>query len=268
MSNFGKIKRAPVIVFYHKLGFLISQDCWEGNIHLHKDQNPSAYIFDISEMSVAGKISGNKLTTLSMEERKNVIERGWLYKYNPRPIIYWLEEKKDKDLYEKSLKELVQLAKQLSSQKVLNFIKNEITEERGEERGEEKNKDFYIRLLKSEQHKEIFYPICNENRSVASNFTEWVYYMNHNCWIDKMADRCSCMECYAPPFRTVNSSSTDFLKTDDYSVNQLKNRHCYLCLYEKCNCHNNSKFGKFKIKPFEAGKDAPCLGLCYICRNS
>jgi hypothetical protein len=265
-------KKTPVIVSYHKIGFTISQDCWDGNIHLSKDQPPSAYVFDLSEFAVAGKLANNKITTLSIEERKNVIERGWIYKYTPRPIIYWPKDQvKIDDLKEKSMKELVLMAKSLSPQLIRDYMLKKKKNAEDEEKQNFLTKDDYITLLMKKNSDLKFYPLCNENRLTASNFDEWVYYLDYTCWIDKMADKCSCMECHPIPYRTVNSfegDKIDLSKNDDYSLSQLQNRHCFMCLCEKCNCRNNSKFGKFETKPFMAGKDSPCLGTCYICRNA
>ena len=223
-----------MIVIYNDIALVLTNDSYYGKNNIYDVQDESIYVVDFLDFSISGKIENNSIIELDNNEINIINERGWVYKYNSRPIKYW-----DKHSYKKynninidnmSTSELINIIKKENSLSIKMYI-GDLIKKGKIKKGDPfilKHED-YIKIYKNNyENNNVYYPLCNDQYASANNNKNWVYYMNYNCYIDNMGERCCCTECYSLPFREYT----------DYSINQLKNSHCYLCKCNLCICDN------------------------------
>ena len=209
----------PISVKYHRLGYLF----------LDK------YILHPIDWTICGELKGGviKVLTSTSELRPYRL----LYRYNPQPNTYWKNlpaiKRASRDVFNNiSIKQLVELVKRRNPLVIKNYIKTQCMQKLRNNGRIKFTREDYINILTTSNECGAFYPVINQIRSTADNYTDWIFYEPYQCWIDKSAERCSCFICY--PIRDVN----------EYSYLNLKNNHDTYCNCNECMCFNTRKLNE------------------------
>lgn len=249
-------RRYPLIVSYHEFGYLLTNECWEGN-NTTINTTPSNYLIHSIEWYFVGKIVNNKIERLSDQEYDKITSKGWKYQYNSKPLTHWKDiiyTNTHVNVDESNIKELVNEVRKRDPLILKKYISKSILSGKY---GNIKNvnrkniiltRDDYINIIKNNPIHTSFYPLCNDQKYSSNNFLNWIYYIDYQCWIDKMGDRCCCSTCY--PIR----------EDDTYSMLNLNNNHCVYCRCEDCICVNSKELGI--IQEFENLK----CNKCCVCK--
>jgi hypothetical protein len=221
-------RKFPLIVNYHRLGYLLTEECWAGNNKLI-DTHPSKYLIHGIEWYFVGKLvlrdnGAENIVPLSSDEFEKVNSKGWRYQYNSRPNTHWDSSQigskavmSNGNFEFMSLKDLINEVRKRDPNLIKKYLSSKPP-------GTSLTKPDCLNILNTTLTYSSFYPLCNTERLLAFDFLNWIYYVDYQCWIDKMGDRCHCIKCY--PLRN----------PEDFSLANFKNRHCVNCSCEDCIC--------------------------------
>ncbi len=249
-------RRYPLIVSYHELGYLLTNECWDGN-NTTTNTTPSNYLIHCIEWYFVGKIINNSIVRLSDQEYEKITSKGWKYQYNSKPLTHWTNTTQtinSTNIDEMNIKELVNEVRKRDPLILKKYINKAIVSGKyGNVKDvNRKNiiltKDDYLYIIKHNPIHTSFYPLCNDQKYVSTNFLNWIYYTDYQCWIDKMGDRCCCYNCY--PLR----------EDDTYSILNLNLSHCVYCKCEDCICVNAKELETVEFESTKCNK-------CCICKQ-
>ena len=259
-------RKNPVFVEYNKYGYIVNIN---ENIK---------YILHPLEWNICGKLINNKIIPLNENENMLVLKTGLRYQYNSNPSNYWDNViVSNKNYNEMTIKEIINEVNQRDPSIIKNYINSQNDTDISTNKdstgifknseaeltpsGVFKNKKTlkltkldYLNILNSSQRNNCFYPLIGDDRLVANNLNNWIYYNNYQCWINKNGERCSCISCYR------------IRDNDEYSILNFKNNHCVYCVCSDCICdntkfYNNTKEINDNLLPNKCDN-------CIICKNS
>ncbi len=222
----------PKIVRYDDNGFLLTTDCFNGTCHVSHNQIASIYHVNAGDLSICGKKDGSNIVPLNNDEIEIVKSRGWIYKFCPDPVVFWLDEL---ELHQKQMEQInikkrdyLQLTYKQIQQMIHIFktkysIYNDI-------KLNSKKVELIDELIKMENKTKlhfIYSPPPNTENKTANNYNEWIYFLDCECWINYYTETCNCIRCCQKSYN---------------SITPKINKHCYGCYCKNCNCQNNVKF--------------------------
>jgi len=253
-------RKNPIFVDYSKYGYIINLNELQTENKLSNNVN---LILHPLEWNICGKlINDNKIIPLNENENMNILNKGLRYQYNTHPSNHWdnvIINNKNYD--EMTIKELISevnkrhpnIIKKYINTQIINGVFGNPKDLVNVKNNIKLTKTDYLNILHSSERNNCYYPLIGDDRLVANNLHNWIYYNNYQCWINKNGERCSCISCYR------------IRDNDEYSILNFKNDHCVYCICSDCVCDNTKFYNN--NKDFNDDTLPSKCNDCIICKK-